>query len=83
MARRPRIQYPAAVCHVMLHRNDCQDVFFNESDRLGFYGLLEEGGNRLRTRAETPPLWQQNLRGHEKTRHKCKDVNPDTFCLGR
>lgn len=53
MALGARIQYPTAVYHVMLRGRGGQDIFFDESDRLRFCGLLEEGGNRLRTRAET------------------------------
>ena len=83
MALRARIHCTAAVYRVMQRGNGGQDIFFDESHRHRFYGLLEEGGNRLRKRAETPPVWRQILRGQEKTWHKCKDVNPDPLCFTR
>jgi REP element-mobilizing transposase RayT len=50
MARRRRIHYPGAVYHVMLRGNAGQDIFFDESDRIRFYDLLEEGVKRFDVR---------------------------------
>jgi len=50
MARRERIHYPGAVYHVMLRGNGGQDIFFDESDRIRFYDLLEEGVKRFDVR---------------------------------
>jgi putative transposase len=47
MARRARIHYPAAVYHVMLRGNAGRDIFFDDSDRIRFYGLLEQGVKRF------------------------------------
>jgi len=47
MERRERIHYPGAVYHVMLRGNGGQDIFFDESDRIRFYDLLEEGVERF------------------------------------
>jgi REP element-mobilizing transposase RayT len=47
MARRPRIHYRGAVYHVMLRENGGQDIFFDESDCIRFYDLLEEGVKRF------------------------------------
>ena len=46
MARRARIHYPGAVCHVMPRRNGGQDVAFDEPERIRFCDLLEEGVKR-------------------------------------
>ena len=50
MAQRARRQYPDAVSHVMLRGNGGQDIFFDESDRLRFYGLLDEGAKQFDVR---------------------------------
>ncbi len=50
MARRTRIHYPGAIYHVMLRGNGGQDIFFDESDRICFYELLEEGVERFHVR---------------------------------
>ena len=50
MARRARIHYPGAIYHVMLRGNGGQDIFFDDSDRVRFYELLEEGVERFHVR---------------------------------
>ena len=50
MARRARIHYPGAVYHVMLRGNGGQDIFVDDSDRIRFYDLLEEGVRRFDVR---------------------------------
>jgi putative transposase len=50
MARRARIHYPGAIYHVMLRGNGGQDIFFDDSDRIRFYELLEEGVERFHVR---------------------------------
>ena len=50
MARRARIHYPGAIYHVMLRGNGGRDIFFDESDRIRFYELLEEGVERFHVR---------------------------------
>ncbi len=48
MTLRARILYPGAVYHVMLRGNGGQDIFFDESDRIRYYSLLEDGGQAIR-----------------------------------
>ena len=43
MARKPRVHYPGAWYHVILRGNGGQDVFFSDTDRLRFFGLLADG----------------------------------------
>jgi REP element-mobilizing transposase RayT len=50
MARRGRIHYSGAVYHVMVRGNGGQDIFFDESDRIRFCDLLEEGVKRFQVR---------------------------------
>ncbi len=50
MARRARFHYPNAVNHVMLRGNGGQNVLFDESDRIRFCDLLEEGVKRFDVR---------------------------------
>ncbi|MFH1114300.1 MAG: transposase [Pseudomonadota bacterium] len=50
MTRRARIHYPGAVYHVMLRGNAGEDIFFDDSDRLRFYDLLQEGVKRFDVR---------------------------------
>lgn len=51
MPRRPRLHVPGAFYHVILRGNARQDIFFDESDRLGWQDLiaggLRRGGHRL------------------------------------
>ncbi len=47
MARRARIHYLGAVYHVMLRGNGGPDIFFDKSDRIRFFDLLEEGVKRF------------------------------------
>lgn len=46
MARKPRVHYPAALYHVIMRGNACQDIFFDDEDRCRFYLLLQEGIER-------------------------------------
>ncbi len=39
MALRARINYPAAVCHVMLRGNGGRDVFLDAPERIRLYDL--------------------------------------------
>ena len=50
MARKPRIYYPGALYHVMLRGNGGADIFFEDTDRRHFLGLVEEGVVRYRHR---------------------------------
>lgn len=50
LARRARGHYPGAVYHVMLRGNGGHDIFFDDSDRIRFYDLLEEGVKRFDAR---------------------------------
>ena len=50
MARKPRIHYPGALYHVMLLGNGGADIFFEDTDRRHFLGLVEEGMVRYRHR---------------------------------
>jgi len=50
VARKVRIHYPGAVYHVMLRGNGGRDIFFDESDRIRFCDLLEEGVKRFDVR---------------------------------
>lgn len=50
MSLRARIHYPGAVYHVMQRGNGGRDVFFDESDRIRFYDLLERGVKRFDVR---------------------------------
>lgn len=47
MPRKPRINYPGAVYHVILRGNSCQDVFFDAGDRTRFFLLLQESVERF------------------------------------
>ena len=47
MARKPRINYPGAVYHVILHGNSRQDIFFDDKDRYRFYLFMQEGTERF------------------------------------
>ena len=46
MARKPRVHYPAALYHVIMRGNACQDIFFDDDDRCRFFLLLQEGVER-------------------------------------
>ncbi len=46
MARKPRVHYPTALYHVIIRGNACQDIFFDDEDRLRFYLLLQEGAEK-------------------------------------
>jgi len=66
MAGRARINYPGAVYHVILRGNGGPDIFFDEPDRIRFYGLWQEGVKRSIVCANVRkriPVWRQNLRG--------------------
>jgi len=43
MARKPRIHFPGAFYHVMLHGNGGQQIFFSPEDQTRLYLLLQEG----------------------------------------
>jgi len=47
MARKPRIDFPGAVQHVMLRGNARQSIFLNDNDRQHFCGLLIEATERF------------------------------------
>jgi REP element-mobilizing transposase RayT len=46
MARKPRVHYPTALYHVILHGNGGQEIFFSQENRFRFYLLLQEGIER-------------------------------------
>ncbi len=46
MARKPRINFPGAVYHVILRGNAGQNIFFDDKDRCRFYLLMQEGLER-------------------------------------
>ena len=46
MVRKPRIHYPGAFYHVILHGNGGQEIFYSKADRSRFYLLLQEGIER-------------------------------------
>lgn len=43
MARKPRIHFPGAFYHVMLHGNGGQKIFFSSEDQTRLYLLIQEG----------------------------------------
>ncbi len=43
MSRKPRIHYPATLCHVILQGNAQEDVFFDDIDRCRYDLLVQEG----------------------------------------
>jgi putative transposase len=46
MARKPRVDCPGALYHVMLRGNGGQEIFFSQEDRFRFYLLVQEGMER-------------------------------------
>jgi len=47
MARKPRLEVPGGLYHVILRGNAQQDIFFTDDDRQAFYDLLGEGSQRF------------------------------------
>jgi REP element-mobilizing transposase RayT len=47
MARKPRLDIPGGLYHVILRGNAQQDIFFDDHDRQVFYDLLGEGSRRF------------------------------------
>ncbi len=47
MARKPRVQIPGALYHVILRGNGGQTIFSDNKDRYHFYSLVEEGIERF------------------------------------
>ncbi len=47
MARKPRLHFPGAIYHVVLHGNGDQQVFFDDTDRTRFLLLIQEGVERF------------------------------------
>jgi len=47
MARKPRLDVPGGLYHVILRGNAQQDIFFDDDDRQVFYDLLGEGCRRF------------------------------------
>ncbi len=50
MARKPRLHFPGAFYHVMLHGKGGQDTFLSDADRVRFSLLLQEGVERYKHR---------------------------------
>lgn len=59
MPRRPRLHVPGAFYHVILRGNGRQDIFFDESDRLGWQDLIAEGLHRTSHRVHAY-CWMSN-----------------------
>ena len=49
MARKPRIHYPGALYHVMLRGNGGADIFFENTDRKHFLGLVVKGSEGVKS----------------------------------
>ncbi len=62
MARKPRLHFPGAVYHVVLHGNGNQQVFFDAIDRTRFLLLIQEGIEKFGHKVHAYSLLQNCLR---------------------
>ncbi len=55
MARKPRIDYPGALYHVILRGNQKQKVFLDDKDRLDYLNRLQRYGERYNVEFRVGP----------------------------